>query len=199
MVRIQGVIRMHNKLCNQQATLKDGQKKTINDFIFVFFASFVLKKQPVRLCIETQQQKLITIPNHQTALSYSILPSYTISFIKKSPSLNLRSTSAGLRARRSRETDRFIFAKSFHSDILDKMYFPSPNPRPLPTCTYLLYFHFVPYRLLSPEFISLALTRRALLPSAGCYLIHSFSNSPISRIRAGKLGWVKLISGAGMR
>jgi hypothetical protein len=61
-VRIQGVIRTHNKLCNLQATLKDGQKKTINDFIFVFFVPFVVKKQPLRLGIKTQQQKLTTIP-----------------------------------------------------------------------------------------------------------------------------------------
>ena len=31
------------------------------------------------------------------------------------------------------------------------------------------------------------------------FIYHSFSNSSISRIRAGKLGWVKLISGAGSR
>jgi hypothetical protein len=113
-VRIQGVIRTHNKLCNLQATLKDGQKKTINDFIFVFFVPFVVKKQPLRLGIKTQQQKLTTIPIHQTVLSYNTFPSCTISFINKSPNLNLRSTSAGLRTRGSRGKDRFIFGNCFH-------------------------------------------------------------------------------------
>jgi hypothetical protein len=47
----------------------------------VFFVPFVVKKQPLRLGIKTQQQKLTTIPIHQTVLSYSTFPSCTISFI----------------------------------------------------------------------------------------------------------------------
>jgi hypothetical protein len=106
-----------------------GKKKTINDFIFVFFVPFVVKKQPLRLGIKTQQQKLTTIPIHQTVLSYSTFPSCTISFIKKSPNLNPRSTSAGLRTRGSRRKDLpNKIPLSSYADIKDQYLFPLHQP-----------------------------------------------------------------------